>query len=310
MLQIEEDETLRRLSPRQKYRALEAKKRVRMVDETTGEDVTDLYNEPTYRTTSKQRKAYASISTIKEHEKLNGGYVFAFFTAMKPMAEQFPTLTQSDMARVMFLSTYVAWGSGELRYDNGRVIDKKGLEKLIGISQNKFIEFRRRIIDAGILHENDNCAYSVDRSLFYRGEARQIIRKLSDDETYTKLFRTTIRDLYTAYSGRSIKLLGIIYSVLPYINFNFNIITANPQEQDARLVRPLELQDLARALGYSNPQKLRQSMRRLQHRGQPVFAFVDMAGRGQRIIVNPRVLFAGSSKKALDAMYALFNDKG
>lgn len=306
----EEDEMLRRLTPQQRIAALESKRRVAIVDPITGEDKTELYEAPVYKTSQKQKTSYQSIYTLSEHEKLNGGYVYAFFTSLKPMSKQFPTLNQSDLARIMFLSTYITWNTGELRYDNGRVIDKKGLERLIGISQNKFSEFYKKIVAAGVIHESDDGLLIVDKSAFYRGEAKDLLHKLEKETTYTKLFRKTVRKLYDAYKGRQIKILGIIYALLPYINFHYNIIASNPLERDPRLVRPLELQDIARALGYHNPQKLRLSMKRIVHDGQPVFAFVDMQGKGQRAIVNPRVLFAGSSKEALDAVSTLFNEKG
>jgi hypothetical protein len=105
--------------------------------------------------TEGQRKALVAIDDLSAHEIENGQFVFALYESCKTMEERYTSFNQADLARLMLLGTYTGYRTGRLQHDNNRVINKKGLEKIIGISRNKFNEFYKKLIDEGIIQEAD-----------------------------------------------------------------------------------------------------------------------------------------------------------
>ncbi|WP_405390498.1 hypothetical protein [Peribacillus simplex] len=259
------------------------------------------------KTTEKQRRGKQVTDELKEHEAENGGFVFALFETCTTMAGRFPSLTQADLARLMFVGTYTGWRSGRLEYDNGRVIDRKGLEKLIGISRPKFSTFFKKLITEQIVQEVGK-EIIVNPSVFYRGSLKEAKLDKLDEYRHTRLFRKTVRDLYELHQGKKTAQLAVIYAVLPFLNFNTNIACFNPQENNGDELRPMSLENVAAALGYQDTHKLKVALEAAKVDGKPVFWLPPNVNdkRQRRIIANPRVVYAGNAE-SLKAVKAMFN---
>lgn len=278
-------------------------------DTETGENITDkLHIEPVISAT--QREGHNIKKELTQHEENNGGFIFAFFNAMQALNKRFPSLTQSDLARLMFIGTYISYNKGEtshcyLRYDNGVKINKKSLGELLNMSRNRYSEFYKKLISEDIIKELPE-GIAVNPTVFYRGENLETIK---GDYQYTRIFRKTARELYEKFDGRSIKKLGVIYSILPYVNFNFNIICNNPQQVKNDKLEAMKLTDLADRLGYDDYKHLLKTMREIKYEDKPVFKFVD-DGKDRRrsyIIVNPNVIYAGNGThlKAIKVLFGM-----
>lgn len=270
-----------------------------------GNDVTHIA-ELTPRITERQAWGIKVTGELADHEAENGGFIVAFFEQAKTMGERFPELKQEDLARLMFIGTYIAWETNRLQYDNGRIVNKAGLEKLIGMSNKRFKEFYKRLIAEDILSERDDAIF-VNPSVFYRGEMKRIGYDVSHLQ-HTRLFRKTVRDLYEMFNGRTIRQLGIIYSILPFLNFNSNIVCFNPEETDPDLLKPMHLEKLAALLGYQDTHKLKRALEAIKVEGKPVFWLPQNVHdkRQRRIVVNPNVVYGGNAE-SLAAIKVLFN---
>jgi hypothetical protein len=103
-----------------------------------------------------------------------------------------------------------------------------------------------------------------------------------------------------------VKQLALIYAVLPFVNFNYNVIAYNPDEMDPELVRPITIEKLAALLGYQSADKLTTALRKLKYDGRAVFGMFETDDRRSRkVVINPRVVYAGNGK-SLDAIRILF----
>jgi hypothetical protein len=253
-----------------------------------------------------QREGLQAVDELSSHEIENGLFVFAFFESCKTMGEQYASLTQADLARLMFVGTYTGYRTGRLQHDNGRVIDKKALEDLLGMSRNKFGEFYRKLLAEGILQEVSDELF-VNPSVFYRGPVKEIGYEL-DEYRHTRLFRKTVRDLYEKYTGRKTAQLALIYAVLPFLNFDTNVVCFNPREADDDSLKPMNLENLAALLNYKDTHKLKRALESVKIDGQPVFWLPSNVHdkRHRRVIVNPRVVFAGNAE-SLKAVKLLFS---
>ena len=274
----------------------------------SGKDITDQMDLQ-LKLKPEQARGLEVINDLTALEKENGGFVFAFFKQSRTIVERFPTLTQQDIARLMFIGTYVAWQTGRLQSDNGKaIIDRDKLEKLVEMSRKRFNELFKRYEAEDILHENKETGeIFVNPSVFYRGPMREVHTEVKD-YTYTRMFKTTVRDLYAKFKGRTLGQLALIYSVMPFLNFNTNIICENPEETADELIKPLSLDRLAMILEYADPAKLKRALNAVKVDDKPVFTYATNAydRRKLNIIVNPRVIYAGDGK-GLGAITALFN---
>jgi hypothetical protein len=260
------------------------------------------------KTSESQAKSYKNISGMSEHEEENGGFVFAMFNSLSTMDTIFPTLNQSDLARVMFIGTYTGWGDGQLKYDNGIPLKRRTLEQLTRMSHGGFSELFNRLLEAEIIAEDESAGnLFMNPTLFYRGEMKQNKYDISD-KSYVRLFRKTARELYHAYNGRTIKQLAALYAVLPFVNFNYNVICYNPTEPNLELVKPMTVTKLAALLGYKRTENLVKVIEKIQHEGKPVFGYYGttyktMGKRG--VIISPNLVFAGKAE-TLAVAKALF----
>lgn len=253
-----------------------------------------------------QVRGLDAIDVLSKHEVDNGGFVFTFFKQMQTMDGRFTSLTQPDLARLMFVGSYTSWRDGQLIYDNGRAITKDSLHELTQMSRKRFNEFYNRLIAEDILSEVNGGLF-MNPSVFYRG-ALSDYQYETDDLQHTRMFRKTVRDLYEKYNGRSLGQLAIVYAVLPFIHFKTNVVSYNANESNVDKVVPMPLEKLAVALGYVNVQKLKTALNRVKIDGHPVFGFFENPHdrRSVRIVINPRVFFAAGAGE-LSALYVLFN---
>lgn len=272
-----------------------------------GRDITHMV-EVVAKTTDTQVRGLQAIDDLSAHEIENGGFVFAFFKQSRTIVERFPTLTQQDTARLMFVGTYVAWETGRLQYENGRAINKKALEKMVDMSTKHFNLFFKRLEAESIIREDEETGdIIVNPSVFYRGPIKEIGYDVSH-LTYSRVFRDTVRKLYAQFKGRTLGQLALIYSVMPFLSFNTNIVCYNPEEKEADRIRPMDLDKLSVLLGYENPQKLKRALNSIKVDDNPVFGFPDNVHdrRKLRVTVNPRVIYNGNGK-GLDVLLAQFN---
>lgn len=275
---------------------------------TTGEEITDKIHTG-INVIDKQVRRLQETDELSRHQIENGGFIFALFKQSTSIKERFPTLSKPDIARLMYIVTFTAWETGRLQSENGKEIyTKKDLSELIGMSKKRFNEFFRKLKNENIIQETKETGeIFINPSVFYRGNLKNHGYDISEYQ-YTRLFRKTVHDLYKQFQGRRLGQLANIYAVLPFLNFDTNIICHNPTETSEDLIRPMTLQEVSKMLEYGNDSKLKAALNDIKIDNKPVFGFFeDPHNRRQlRIVINPRIVFAGNGE-SLKAIKALFN---
>jgi hypothetical protein len=254
-----------------------------------------------------QRQALRDKDDMAVHSDENGGFVMAMFKAKQTHDHRFVSLTQQDLARLMFIGTYVTWQTGRLQRGK-HIIRKKDLQDMLVMSTKRFNEFFKKLINEDIISEvKETGEIFVNPTVFYRGDVKNHPSDIRDYD-YTRVFRKTVRELYEQYNGRKLGQLAIVYSVLPFLNFDSNVVCYNPEETDLTLLRPMPVSKLAVLLGYKDPHKLTVALRGVKLGDQPVFTFAHNPRnyKEKRIVVNPRVVFAGNGEE-LNGLKVLFN---
>ena len=308
---LEEQRVWAGLAPKLKRGILAVKENMTVVDgkafSDSGKDISHMV-EVVVKTSGPQVRGLKVIDELTALEKENGGFVWAFFKQTRTIVERFPSLTQQDVARLMFIGTYVAWKTGRLQSDNGKkIIDREALEKLVDMSRKRFNELFRRYEAEGILREDTETGeIFMNPTVFYRGPMKDIGYDVSDMQ-YTRMFKTTVRNLYAEFKGRRLGQLAIIYSVIPFLNFNTNIICFNPEETATKLLRAMNLGNLAALLGYKDAPTLKRALATVKIDDKPVFWCPKSAldNREYRVIVNPDAIYGGDGE-SLAAIQTLF----
>ncbi|WEY80357.1 hypothetical protein P5667_15395 [Bacillus velezensis] len=293
------------LTPKAKKRFFEIKDKGTLADgriyDGEGNDVSD-YVEVNVKTHGRANEGYRITRHMEGHDAENGGFTWAFYTTCRTFLDEYTGIKEPDIARLMYIATYVGFQNQQLAHDNGRKIDKTGLRNLLGLSANKFRDFYKRVTEADILNEKDN-VIEISPLLFYRGKVRGKDAEISR----IKLYRKTVRELYTNFGGRAAKKLSIIYMVLPFLNLKTNVVCFNPDETDTERLNKMHLDKLAALLGYRDSNKLRQTLESVKLNGKPVFWLPPDPNdrRKKMVIVNPNVVYGGPAKE-LDAIKVLF----
>jgi len=272
-----------------------------------GTNLSDKY-ELIMKTTKEQSRALKGKDELERHEMENGKFIFAFFEGVKLLEERFETLSSRDIARLMLIGTYVAWETNRLQSDNGKkALKKKDIAELVKISSRRFNELYNRYVKEGVMVEGESGQLFLDSTVIYRGSMKKLGSKV-DGLNHTRVFRKTVRELYDKFNGRKIGQLALVYSIIPFLNFDSNLVCYNPSETDANLAEPINIKQLAELLGYTNEAKLTAALNGISVNEIPMFTYVinPHNRRDKRVIVNPRIIFAGNGE-SLNQFKKLFN---
>jgi len=275
-----------------------------------GENISHLYElslNPIY-ISEKKNKEYQSKLILGKHEQENGGFVFMFYNSLCNMLELLPSLSKVDMSRLIFLTTYISYEENKIQYDNGKEITDKNLMELLRLNRNTYKPFIKKLVANKILNIDENGNKFLSQAFCKYGSINS--KSLKDSEIcYVRMFKKSIRDMFNETTIRELGRLSIIYLILPYLNRVTNIISYNPSEEDTKLIEPIPISDLANKFGYSDHVKFRKMMYGIKIGDSQAFGFfMKEEDKGlMRIVVNPKIVFAGNAEQLL-AIEALFNN--
>lgn len=202
--------------------------------------------------------------------------------------------------RFIYLCSY-------MNYDNylsngKRLLRVDDLEGLLGLSEREFYRTKKSLIDNNLITITDkNLVYINDRYC-KKGE----IHKNKNIEVI-RMFNEAIKELYEKSTPREHKKLALLIKLLPYINYKYNIICNNPEEENIQLINPIKMSDLCEMLGYdrTNASKLKRQLFALRVNDEKVIGIFEVED-SKAILVNPRVYYKGNQEDGLNYLEALF----
>lgn len=213
-------------------------------------------------------------------------------------------LRPATAARLIYLATYMEYGTGRLLVSQRRPMRWGDLPQLLGVSQAEMYRLRREVTDKYILDRDDGL-YMVDK-YFLRG----VLPRSETDRRYQQFYIEAVRELYRKTPNSRHKYLGYVFRMLPYVNMEYNILCHNPDETNLDYVMPLTVSEFCQKIGYASENRGR--LLRVyagitfdvKDHSEHFCAFVtngldiDMA----RIVVNPRVIYKGSQAGKVDIL--------
>lgn len=203
------------------------------------------------------------------------------------------SMNPATVGRLAYLSTYLEQDTQLLLYED-RPMLKSDLQTILNVSRPTANKFYNECIAAGVLEDHGKDGLYLISNLFFKG-------KTSNKER-TKLFRVTTQQLYKRLPQKNHELFGYIIQLVPWINFEWNIVCENPEETNKNSIEPMSFRDICKKLGYDpeHPGRLKEALTKpvfvWEHCKQPLcgfFSMNDQDGRKSMMVINPHILFAG-----------------
>ena len=203
-----------------------------------------------------------------------------------------------DISRLFVLASYVMNPKGRRKYY------KKDLSEIWGTtSRNSINKTYNLLLEYGYIKLNKDGVITMNEAMMKAGAGF----KTKHPTTYTRIFCDGGVDFYNSLASKQKKYYGLIVAILPYVNFKYNVLCANPTETDVDKLELLDWKDLCGIVGYDKSQssRLSKELIKLKINDSAVFmAHTDF--KGTRITINPSLYYAGDNVEDLDYLFNLF----
>lgn len=216
----------------------------------------------------------------------------------------FGDLSADTIARAAFLSTYVSFGTDELWRTRYKKLFRKELPFIMGLSESTANRFWRDVKDKYFRMGNDKTLHTVGQS-FIKGKL-----DVPSSSEYQKLYIATLRELYKKIPVTQHKRLGYAIKMLPYLNFEFNILCHNPIEGARDEIIPMTVSEFCDRIGHdkTHAADLAKEYGKLTFTvGERKEVFCKFVFNGSdtttaHIYINPRLVYKGSDFQKVAAI--------
>jgi len=158
--------------------------------------------------------------------------------------------SSGDLLRLFYLCSYVT-SDGCLSFGNGVLIGKKKLKSVLKENATCTKDFLKKSFKNNILIEVGN-KIMVNQKYFYVGMMRNYKDRTINKDNKIKIYKSFIQNLYKEISTRNALKFSIIFKLIPYVHFKYNIICSNPETTYLDDVVPLSIKDIHKIFYQSN----------------------------------------------------------
>lgn len=253
----------------------------------------------------KEQQEYLERQKIErsKQQKLLGEYIF---TAADK--ETFSDLPPDMLARAIYLAAHLDFASDTLWATQRLPITRTKLHKIMHLSESATDSFWKAVRDKFFYRDGDGILHT-------KGQAFAMGRlSASPSVEYQKLYVAAVKELYEKISSRQHKRLGYALKMLPYLNFEYNILCHNPTVTIYDEIEPLTVSEFCEKVGFD---KTHASQLAADY-GKMTFTvdgmqevFCKFMGNGRdvttaHIYINPRLIFKGEDLQNVAAVGVSF----
>ena len=209
----------------------------------------------------KQTTDYKKVQ--KNRDKLQkmsdelGGFYFMLYYDNKLFDGR---VDEKHICRLIYLATFLEYDSNKLVERQGRsnvALTEKNVKEKLGLDKKTYKTFKDEVVAEGILMFEEDGVY-LSSEYFKRGKAPYKCQ-------FSRVYINTVRELYEQIKPRQHKTLSHLFKLLPYCDYEYNVITSCPDTDDAMSNR-LTREDVAELLGvdFNNFKKMEQALENLK----------------------------------------------
>lgn len=220
----------------------------------------------------------------------------------------FAGISKENLARLFMLATYVGYDGNRLQMTERTPMRRKDVPNVLGLKSTATKTFLKEVTEKGYLRVGKNGDLFINDCV-YRGSLKSM--KRSHNEWYIRYYFEGIRNLYTSVTPRQHKYVGLICSLLPYVNVKYNVLCKDPFESDIRRIQALSIADIYNITGmdksHINRFKSVYSKMRFNVDGHKEnFLAVLDDGVAEMVFVNPNLFSFGSTEDIVEFMSTYF----
>ncbi|WP_239613917.1 hypothetical protein [Cohnella mopanensis] len=206
-------------------------------------------------------------------------------------------LSTAQCGFLTVLQCYVDYDSNMLINSNSTPMKTADMISTLRLERKRstFYAFLTACIKHGIITESDG-KHAVNPRYHFRGAAR--------NNSVIRMYSARIKQSYD--SAAKAADLGLVYRMLPFVNYELNALCSNPTERDPYEINWLSGKELAEAIGIGETE-LSRRIRRITVGEEYVIARISIGGI-TRYMFNPLV-FKRNSRPVDETAQAMFNVK-
>lgn len=257
----------------------------------------------------KKRKLLEQEKVIRRQIKNElGNFYFAY------SEKRYSDISPQTMVRLVYIATYLRYVTNQLFLSERTPLNKAGLFEIMNLSRKTFYRFWDEVKDV-YLFEDENGVLSLSDD-FYRGDLAGYFYQNDGKKSFQQLYIEALRKLYLETPAIKHGYLGYVFQMLPYINWEYNILCWNPDETDIEKIALMTLDEWCGLIGYDKSQRSRlmktyaQLIFKWKDKRQRFCSFVsgDYKNGNIRIFINPHILYRGSNWCKVEILGAFFQD--
>ena len=209
--------------------------------------------------------------------------------------------------RFVYFCTYIRYNDSRAEFGSikgeGRIVKEKDLQEILGLSQNETIRTKKAWIENGLITIDKNKTIIINPRYAKKGEMTK-----KELKGTVRMMELGVKEIYENAKPIEHKRLSLFIKILPYVNYNYNIICFNPEEGNKDEIRPMDLKDLCNIAGYDekNRRKLKNELLKIKVNGSPAIAITEIYN-GHAISVNPSIYYRGDNIRAMEWLMVVFN---
>lgn len=238
------------------------------------------------------------IGYLKRLQKETGRQEGFTFSDMERMQDVISVISESHCGYLLLLQTYIDYDTNVLVVGQKKTpMSKRDMQTVLGTKDTAFKRFFSEMKKHGIIIENSEGHFSINRNFHFRGPA--------DNRKVIKSFSSKVRNLYADCKAQD---LGLVYKLLPYVHYETNTICRNPYETSLDRIEPFNLEDIAKLMS-STERSIYSKLRNLKLGDMYVFAQIS-GGRSTFYKINPFIFYRkdGKPDSTLREIFLLVNN--
>lgn len=279
-------------------------------DKDSGEDIESEWREvpvgsltltPKQLAAQKAYKERGQILSAQKHEL--GEHIYTYSNE-----GAFCDLSADTMARVAYLASYLSFGTDELWRTRRTKLARKDLPSVMNVSEPTANRFWKAVKGKYFYRDGGGFLHTVGQS-FIKGKL-----DVPSTTEYQKLYVAALRELYEKIPTTQHKRLGYALKMLPYVNFEYNVLCHTPTEKVYDEIRPMTVSEFCEIIGHDkrHASDLAKEYGRLtftvrEEKGERNEVFCKFAFSGNdtttaHIYINPRLVYKGSDFRKVEAI--------
>ena len=271
----------------------------RHLDLETGEIIEGIVSWVTEEQDKEIKRIYKAKKDNKLFLEQYGSFIFKENSDKSSKLEN--GLTDSDIIRTLYLSTYLDYDSN-LKYDNGKKMHKGDVFQVAGVNKNIFYEWYNKLLANGIIYETSR-GVTMNTDYYIKG-------KLKKNTEYNRIFIKGLRELYESNIGANQKTLGLVIRLLSYVNTYSNVLCWHPKIKDEKEAKYITVGELCEELGMEirNASKLVRAISKIRvFDGQPLVIFFSDNEhlKDNYLMFHPYISYSGKNSDIED-VYKMF----